>query len=154
MNQVVINSPVGFLKVCDNGSAITEISFVSDDLCVLTSEDCASELANKAIKQLTEYFNGSRKGFALPLTPKGTAFQREVWNALLEIPYGEIRSYKDIAIAVGREKGAQAVGQANHKNPIAIVIPCHRVLGKSGKLVGYGGGIEKQRYLLHLEQAY
>ena len=154
MHQFVINSPVGFLKICDDGKSITEISFIREDLHVQNSEGCASKLANEAIKQLSEYFKGNRKVFDLPLAPKGTAFQREVWNALQTIPYGEIRSYKDIAIAVGREKGAQAVGQANNKNPIAIVIPCHRVIGKSGKLVGYGGGIEIQQYLLDLERSY
>ena len=107
---------------------------------------------DEAKRQLTDYFDGRRQGFNLPLEPVGTAFQRRVWNALLEIPYGEIRSYKDIATATGNPKAALAIGGANARNPLAIVIPCHRVIGSDGKLTGYAGGLPAKRYLLELER--
>ncbi len=103
-------------------------------------------------EQLTQYFKGERKVFDLPLAPKGTELQKKVWAALLEIPYGETRSYGDIAEAVGNPKGARAVGMANNRNPIAIIIPCHRVIGKDGSMVGYGGGIPAKEKLLELEK--
>ena len=107
---------------------------------------------DEAKRQLTDYFDGRRQRFNLPLEPVGTAFQRRVWNALLTIPYGEIRSYKDIATATGNPKAALAIGGANARNPLAIVIPCHRVIGSDGKLTGYAGGLPAKRYLLELEQ--
>ncbi len=108
-------------------------------------------LMEEAYHQLCEYLSGKRKDFELPLNPKGTEFQKKVWKALCDIPYGEIRSYKDIAIAVGSPKACRAVGMANHVNPIIIVVPCHRVIGSSGKIVGYGQGIDMQIHLLRLE---
>ncbi|QUH29913.1 methylated-DNA--[protein]-cysteine S-methyltransferase [Vallitalea guaymasensis] len=105
-------------------------------------------------KQLDEYFSGKRKMFDMKLNPQGTQFQKKVWNALTKIPYGEVCSYKDIAIAVGNEKACRAVGMANSKNPIAIVVPCHRVIGSSGKLVGYAGGLDTKDELLKLEKRY
>lgn len=101
--------------------------------------------------QLEEYFAGRRRDFDLPLAPQGTGFQRQVWRALEEIPFGETRSYADVARAVGRPRGYQAVGQANHENPIGIVIPCHRVIATDGGLGGYAGGVERKRHLLDLE---
>lgn len=110
-----------------------------------------SPVINETIKQLTEYFEGKREDFNLPLAPEGTPFQKKVWKALQEIPYGETRSYQDIAVAVGNPKGCRAVGMANNRNPIPIIIPCHRVIGKNGKMVGYGGGLDKKMKLLKLE---
>ncbi|MGM9530715.1 methylated-DNA--[protein]-cysteine S-methyltransferase, partial [Intestinibacter sp.] len=110
-----------------------------------------SDLTKKAYVQLKEYIEGQRKQFDLPLTPNGTEFQRKVWNALTKIPYGETRSYKDIAIAVGNEKASRAVGMANNKNPIPIIIPCHRIVGSNKKLVGYAGGLDLKEKLLSLE---
>lgn len=102
--------------------------------------------------ELDEYFAGDRKQFDVPLTfIGGTPFQRKVWHALRNIPYGEVRSYKDIASAIGTPKAVRAVGGANNKNPISIIVPCHRVIGSNGALVGYGGGLEKKEYLLKLE---
>ena len=92
--------------------------------------------------------------FDLPLAPKGTEFQQKVWSALQKIPYGEVCTYKDIAVAIGNPKGCQAVGGANGKNSIAIIIPCHRVIGKNGKLVGYAGGMENKKFLLELEKSH
>ena len=95
---------------------------------------------------------GRRREFQLPLAPKGTEFQQKVWKALLDIPYGETRSYGEIARAIGNPKASRAVGMANNRNPIAIIIPCHRVIGSTGKLVGYGGGLDKKEFLLNLER--
>ena len=110
-----------------------------------------SPIISEAFLQLEQYFKGERKEFSLPLNPKGTPFMKNVWNALCDIPYGKTVTYKDIAQAVGNPKACRAVGLANNKNPIAIVIPCHRVIGCSGKLVGYAGGLDLKRKLLVLE---
>jgi methylated-DNA-[protein]-cysteine S-methyltransferase len=104
-------------------------------------------------RQLAEYFAGQRTAFELPLAPAGTPFQRGVWDALVAIPYGETRSYGELAALVGKPGAARAVGSANHDNPIAVVIPCHRVIGAGGSLTGYAGGIDRKRYLLELEGA-
>lgn len=115
-------------------------------------DDAAPAIA-AAARQLTEYFAGKRREFDLPLDAHGTPFQKRVWNALRRIPYGETRSYGDIARAAGSPKGARAVGMANHNNPIGIVVPCHRVIASDGSLGGYGGGLELKRRLLELEAA-
>ncbi len=104
-----------------------------------------------ACEQLREYLGGSRKGFALELDIEGTEFQKQVWNALLEIPYGETRTYKQVAQQIGRPHAYRAVGQAAHKNPLPIVIPCHRLVGSDGSLTGFAGGLELKRSLLQLE---
>ena len=109
-------------------------------------------LLREAARQLEEYFAGRRRVFDLPLSPRGTAFQRRVWEALQAIPYGETCTYKDLAIAVGSPKGFRAVGMANHCNPIAIFIPCHRVVGTNGSLTGYAGGLDMKAALLRLER--
>jgi methylated-DNA-[protein]-cysteine S-methyltransferase len=106
-----------------------------------------------AAEQLTAYFGGELKAFELPLVPEGTAFQKSVWNALLTIPYGETRSYMQMAELIGAPKAVRAVGAANGQNPIPIVIPCHRVIGSNGKLTGFGGGLPLKRLLLDLEAA-
>jgi len=109
-------------------------------------------LTDKAAKELEEYFEGKRQVFGVPLCPQGTDFQRSVWKALQDIPYGETRSYKQIAEAIGNPKACRAVGLANNKNPIWIMIPCHRVIGTSGALIGYGGGLSMKKKLLELER--
>lgn len=106
----------------------------------------------KARTQLKQYFAGERSAFDLPLTLEGTAFQREVWQALRDIPYGETRSYGEVAVALGRPNAARAVGLANGRNPLSIVVPCHRLVGADGSLTGYGGGLTRKRYLLDLER--
>lgn len=108
-------------------------------------------LLKETEKQLLEYLEGRRKTFTVPLNPKGTKFMKQVWTALQEIPYGEVRTYGQIAQTVGKPKAARAVGMANHRNPIPIIIPCHRVIGSNGKLVGYALGIEMKEFLLKLE---
>lgn len=109
-------------------------------------------LVKEACRQLSEYLKGERKTFDLPLNPKGTDFQKCVWRALCDIPYGETRTYKQIAEAIGNPKAVRAVGMANNRNPITIIVPCHRVIGANGKLVGYGGGLEMKEFLLRLEK--
>lgn len=109
-------------------------------------------LVKEAYRQLSEYLKGERKAFDLPLRPRGTDFQKQVWRALCDIPYGETRTYKQIAEAIGNPKAVRAVGMANNRNPITIIVPCHRVIGANGKLVGYGGGLEMKEFLLRLEK--
>lgn len=141
-------SPVGNLIIKDNGNAITKISFGQEE----KENECPpSPLIMQAINQLNEYFDGKRKIFDFPISPQGTDFQKKVWQSLLEIPYGETRSYKEIATKVVNPKACRAVGMANNKNPIAIVIPCHRVIGKNGELTGYAGGMDVKSYLIKLE---
>lgn len=117
-------------------------------------ENKQTRLLVQAAGQLDEYFTGKRKEFDLPLAAEGTLFQKKVWNALCTIPYGETRSYKDIAIQIGNAKACRAVGMANHNNPIGIIVPCHRVVGADGKLVGYAGGLDRKQFLLELERKY
>lgn len=108
----------------------------------------------RAAAQLAAYFAGERRDFDLPLAPQGTPFQQRVWDALLAIPYGAVRSYGDVARAIGRPAASRAVGAANGRNPIAIIVPCHRVIGASGQLTGYGGGLPTKRWLLEHEQRH
>jgi methylated-DNA-[protein]-cysteine S-methyltransferase len=113
----------------------------------------ANPALQEAVRQLTAYFAGELRAFELPLDPVGTDFQKRVWQELLRIPYGVIRSYRQIAEAIGSPQAVRAVGAANGANPIAIVVPCHRVVGAGGRLVGYGGGLDRKQQLLALEQA-
>ena len=119
-------------------------------------EDIAAEAGDvtRVVRQLEEYFAGKRKTFDLPLAPRGTAFQLSVWNALQQIAYGQTRSYADIARVIGRPSAVRAVGAANGANPIPIIIPCHRVIGSSGALTGFGGGLDVKRRLLDFEAGY
>lgn len=138
------------------------VTFVEEDGALLaistrdSNEGICQETAliKEAHRQLDEYLKGERKRFRLPLNPKGTDFQKRVWKALCEIPYGETRSYKQIAETIGDPKAVRAVGMANHRNPLLIVAPCHRVIGADGKLVGYAAGIDKKAFLLQLEAKY
>ncbi len=118
----------------------------------ITDFGTKTELTDKAYSELLEYFDGKRKQFDIPYKLSGTDFQKKVWSALCAIPYGETRSYKDIAKAVGNEKASRAIGMANNKNPITVIVPCHRVIGSSGKLVGYAGGLTMKEFLLDMEE--
>ena len=120
----------------------------------LKGEIKETEFIKSVKKQLDEYFQGKRKTFDIPLKPKGTEFQMRVWKALLKIPYGKTITYKKLACIVGSEKAYRAVGMANNKNPVPIIIPCHRVIGSDGSLTGYAGGVEIKRKLLLLEKAF
>jgi methylated-DNA-[protein]-cysteine S-methyltransferase len=149
---VIWRSPVGYLEIETAGDALTRIHFTkSVDLLPARREKVAEGRMRGVMQQLEEYFAGKRKSFDIPLSPKGTAFQLEVWRALQEIPYGETRSYAEIAKVIGRPDAVRAVGAANGANPIPIIIPCHRVIGSNGSLTGFGGGIDVKRALLNLE---
>jgi len=140
-------------------TVLGSVTFVEEDgaLLAITTHrsyegiEQETALIKEAYQQLSEYLKGERQMFDLPLNPRGTDFQKRVWQALCDIPYGETRSYKQIAEAIGNPKAVRAVGMANNRNPITIVVPCHRVIGADGKLVGYGGGLEMKEFLLRLE---
>lgn len=148
-NYCRYSSPLGTLYLVEERGSLVEIKF--DEVSPEYKEE-KSELLSECEKELDEYFQGERREFDIPLKLYGTEFQIKVWEALKTIPYGESRSYKDIAQYIGNPKGCRAVGLANNRNPIPIIIPCHRVIGANGKLVGYGGGIEKKIFLLELEK--
>ncbi len=157
MNQVYysyLKSPIGKLMVVGTRSAIKAIMFPAGKNTHAPAPDWIEEskYLKKAIDQLKAYFAGKLQCFELELSPEGTAFQQSVWKALKEIPYGKTTSYGEIAEKLGNPKASRAVGAANGKNPIPIVIPCHRVIGKSGDLTGFGGGLDTKEKLLTLEQ--
>ena len=146
-------SPIGTVRIVERGGHIVRL-----DLGPAAPFETLTDVAEqetppllRAFDQLSEYLAGVRKKFDLPLAPAGTAFQRKVWDALLHIPYGQTRSYRQIAEAVGSPRGFRAVGMANNRNPIAVFIPCHRVIGADGSMVGYGGGLDIKVKLLERE---
>ncbi|MFN3074466.1 methylated-DNA--[protein]-cysteine S-methyltransferase [Acinetobacter sp. TY2] len=150
-----IDSPVGVLKLVANDISLIAVLWENETpnrvrLAELI-ENKQHPILLETQKQLSEYFEGQRKIFDLPLDFEGTEFQQKVWQALLTIPFGETRSYKDIAEQIGNVKAVRAVGAANGKNPISIIAPCHRVVGANGKLVGFAGGLENKDVLLKLE---
>lgn len=148
-HKCYLQTPIGIIRIEENGEAITALHI---DSAWEKGEETA--LLKEAARQLEEYFQGKRQEFALPLAPRGTEFQKKVWKALRTIPYGETRSYGQIAAQSGNPKACRAVGGANNKNPIMIFIPCHRVIGADGSLTGFGGGLEVKKYLLDLEKRY
>ncbi|MBI2214330.1 MAG: methylated-DNA--[protein]-cysteine S-methyltransferase [Acidobacteria bacterium] len=152
MDYTTMKSPLGTILIARNDAGITAIQFESERRPSPPAEwNCDASALSDAVAQLREYFAGERRRFELPLAPGGTDFQRGVWSVLVEIPYGETRSYGEIAARIGAPSASRAVGAANGRNPIAIVIPCHRVIGTSGSLTGYAGGLEIKRALLELE---
>ncbi|MEI6790362.1 MAG: methylated-DNA--[protein]-cysteine S-methyltransferase [Myxococcaceae bacterium] len=148
----LMKSPLGELILAANERALIGIYFKTSPLTPLHQVE-RGEILKLAEQQLGEYFAGKRKEFNLPLEFNGTDFQKKVWTALLEIPYGQTKSYADIAKQVGSPKAVRAVGLANSKNPISIIAACHRVIGSNGKLTGYAGGLHNKEYLLRLEHA-
>lgn len=148
------NSPIGELLVLGDRESVHKLLMNGDGDFDDRKDDLTQDQQAfaRTIDQLSEYFAGDRDSFDLPLEPEGTEFQRAVWNALAEIPFGETRSYGEIAAAVGRPKAARAVGMANNRNPIAVIVPCHRVIGSGGALVGYAGGLERKTWLLDHER--
>jgi methylated-DNA-[protein]-cysteine S-methyltransferase len=143
-------SPIGVLKISATDEQIVSVLFFDS-----TPEKVREEtpLLNSCVQQLDEYFSHKRQQFDLSLLLNGTPFQKRVWDKLLGIPYGRTSSYLEIAIRIGNPKAIRAVGSANGKNPIAIIIPCHRVIGANGKLIGYGGGLWRKEWLLKHEQS-
>jgi methylated-DNA-[protein]-cysteine S-methyltransferase len=155
VNYCVLETPIGPLLLAGERDAIQHIRFPQKGKAAKPDPDWqegSSAPVREAVKQLREYFAGRRTEFDLPLSPEGTAFQRTVWKHLQEIPYGETISYGELARRVGNPKASRAVGAANGKNPIPIVIPCHRVIGANGKLTGFGGGLPVKEALLLLER--
>lgn len=148
MEFLYLPSPVGELTLTQEGDCLTGLYF---GRLPCQGQEGPTPLLEETTRQLSEYFAGNRREFTLPLLLKGTPFQRRVWDALKTIPYGETRSYGELAKAIGSPKSCRAVGGANHRNPISIIVPCHRVVGASGSLTGYGGGLENKRFLLDLE---
>ena len=151
MSYFVYPTPMGRITLASNGSSLVRLVFGATELdgtCVPTA------LTNEAANQVQEYLAGKRTAFDLPLDPAGTAFQKQVWEALETIPYGETRTYGQVAHMIGKPNAMRAVGGANNKNPLPILIPCHRVIGANGDLVGYAAGIGIKRFLLDLEASH
>lgn len=147
----LMETPVGNLRISASGKGIVEIAFTDEEVTAFYAND--NKFLAEACQQLKEYFAKERTNFDLPLDVVGTEYQISVWNELQKIPYGEVRTYQDIATALGNSKAVRAVGMANNRNPVCIVVPCHRVVGKNNKLTGYAAGIDKKEYLLKLENA-
>ena len=149
-----IDSPIGTLLLAGDGVRLTAVHFQSGPRPRRPPGEwlAAATPFAPVIAQLAEYFTGRRRAFDLPLGPEGTAFQRTVWLALREIPYGETRSYAELARSIGKPRASRAVGLANGANPLPIIVPCHRVIGADGSLTGFGGGLDIKRKLLALER--
>lgn len=147
VKKYVYNTIIGPIEIVEEDAYIVRLDFRIDEK--IDTEE--TSLIKETYKQIEEYLLGNRKKFIVPIKLKGTEFQKKVWNALLEIPYGETMSYKKIAEKIGNPKACRAVGMANHNNPIAIIVPCHRVIGSNRKLVGYAGGLDIKQKLLEIE---
>lgn len=152
-----IDSPVGKLKLVASDKALVAILWERDNPARVRLGELAQTSSHPVLaqteRQLAEYFAGRRRTFSVPLDLRGTPFQRGVWEALLAIPFGETRTYHEIAAQLGNPQATRAVGAANGRNPISIVVPCHRVIGASGKLTGFAGGLDAKSLLLNLEQS-
>ena len=146
----LVESPIGLLLLLGDGESLSRVEFDGGQRARAQGSRCKGAFAD-ARAQLAEYFEGSRRSFDLPLIMAGTAFQQLAWRALTEIPYGTTRSYGEQAARLGRPGASRALGAANGRNPIPIVIPCHRLVGHNGELIGFGGGVARKRYLLEHE---
>lgn len=154
MNDIYLfKSPIGVLKLSAEKDHITGLSLLQKETeTTLQKSEAHSDLLYEAYTQLQEYFAGKRTQFELPIHNAGTVFQQRVWQELRQIPYGETRSYEDLAVAIGNPRACRAVGQANNKNPLLIINPCHRVIHKNGDITGFGCGTEIKQFLLDLEK--
>ena len=147
IHRYTYETVLGDVTLVEEDGALLAISLKS----IQEGTEQETPIIQEAHRQITEYLKGERTVFDLPIRLRGTDFQQQVWTALLDIPYGETRSYKQIAEAIGNPKGMRAVGMANNRNPLLIVVPCHRVIGANGSMVGYGEGVEMKEFLLRLE---
>lgn len=149
-----MKSPLGVLKITASDTAVTAVERISEKERPAGVDDktTGNRLIRQCREELQEYFAGCRQSFDVPLTPSGTPFQQRVWKALCQIPYGQTRTYGEVARMAGNPKASRAVGMANHHNPILILIPCHRVIGADGSLTGYAAGLETKEYLLQMEK--
>ena len=154
MYKKYVNLPVGKIEIIEENEKIIELNIYNEEKNEQKNNiiEKDTKLLLETQKQLKEYFKGKRTKFEIPLNPKGTEFMKKVWKELLNIPYGEVRTYKEIAEKIGNSKASRAVGMANNKNPIPIIIPCHRVIGSNNKLVGYALGLDMKKYILDLER--
>ena len=156
------NSPIGTLYITSSDKGVVCISLSGKESLLKDLERLVPDMEleenavknKRVIKQLREYFSGARKNFDLPLHVIGTEFQKLVWRQLKRVPFGQTASYKEIAEKIGKPQAMRAVGQANHRNPIPIIIPCHRIIGANGHLVGFGGGLDLKRFLLSHEGVF
>lgn len=147
MYQYSYDTVIGEIYIAEKDNCICNVSFEA-----LNYTNKETHLIKKAYSQLKEYFDGNRNSFDIPISANGTEFQIKVWKELLKIPYGKTATYKEIAENIGNKNASRAVGMANNKNPIAIIIPCHRVIGSNGDMTGYAGGIKIKKFLLDLEK--
>ncbi len=152
MIGAIYDSPVGKLTLISNGKALTHLEFENPRYPAPKHPKGDDKIIARTRRELDAYFAGKLRAFTVALAPQGTEFQQRVWKALLQIPYGATRSYGEQAAAIGAPNASRAVGLANGRNPIAIIIPCHRVIGANGSLTGYGGGMARKQHLLDLEQ--
>ncbi len=155
IRYTTVSSPIGQLTLVGDGEVLTHLSMASHEDTkpeIHADWKCDKRGFKEARRQLAEYFAGERSEFTVPLAPSGTAFRMNVWSALVRIPYGETATYGEVAAQVGNPAASRAVGMANHYNPIAIIIPCHRVIGANGSLTGYSGGVDRKTILLDLER--
>lgn len=150
INYFCYDTEIGRIKISEKDEKIIGLGF--SDYKKENEIEKETDAIRKTYLQLKEYLSGKRKNFDIEIEMIGTEFQKKVWKELLNIPYGETRSYKDIAIAIGNEKACRAVGNANNKNPIAIIVPCHRVIGSNGSMTGYAGGLDIKEKLLKIEK--
>ena len=153
MNYQYLDTPIGTLRLVSDGTHLVAIEFEGQHDIKPDEQETGDAVLAACCSQLREYFAGQRQHFDLPLAARGTDFQRAVWRALAEIPYGESHSYRDIAKAIGKPPAVRAVGAANGRNPLPVVVPCHRVIGSDGSLTGFAGGLQAKRWLLRLEGA-
>lgn len=142
---------IGRIGIVENDAAVTNVYF-PNEIIPSGMDEKETELIKKAGEEINEYFSGKRSNFDIPLAPEGTEFQKSVWNVLKKIPYGKTFSYKQVAEAVGNPKASRVVGMANNRNPIPLFIPCHRVIGSNGKLIGFAGGLDLKESLLKMEK--
>lgn len=149
MYKAYYNSPIGAIEIVSDESSILELSFAEK---IGEAHDNAPAILRNALSQIDDYFKGTRKSFELKLSFSGTAFQERVWRQLMKVPYGSTATYGEIARAIGNEKASRAVGGANNKNKLAIIVPCHRIIGTNGKLIGYEGGLWRKEWLLKHEK--
>ena len=154
MYYEIIESPIGPILLAGDEKGLKHLNFLQGKKRIEVPADWREnkEFFREAARQLEAYFSGKLESFDLKLAPEGTDFQKSVWKTLCEIPYGETRTYKEIAVSIGKPKAYRAVGLANNRNPIAIIVPCHRVIGSDGKLTGYASGLDIKEFLLKLEE--
>jgi methylated-DNA-[protein]-cysteine S-methyltransferase len=154
LQKLDYDSPIGIIEIIGTNEEIYSIMFADYEKAVNSRNDQTHQVLLDCYSQLDEYFKGVRYEFSFPYLYEGTTFQKEVWNALTRVPYAETGSYKDIAVSIGNEKAIRAVGSANGKNKLSIVVPCHRIIGSNGKLTGYAGGLWRKEWLLNHERSF